>query len=243
MATAVLSKSPILRKRLWGWVERHAAAPTVILAGAGLSLLLVVTIRARPDGLLHLWLIPGGGVIIGTPDGAHLAIDAGDSPNRLLTVLGEQLPFQKTRLDGLILTALTTRENAALPDLLRRYRVGVVILTAPTDDEETGLREIVLATADQSVALEDAAHLDLGSGVTLARDGALWVLRYGRLYLTISPDGRLTTPDGEVILAAERISARPESPPKDGRYYATNRHGLIDLRTDGATLWVRTQYP
>ncbi len=85
---------------------------------------------SRPDGLLHVWLIDMGdanAVLIETPRGAHFLIDGGRYPSRLLTALGDHLPFTDRTIEALFLTQPDAVQYDALPAVLDRYAVGVVL--------------------------------------------------------------------------------------------------------------------
>lgn len=135
--TAILSKPPKGRIRLWRWIEQKAAVPALGLVGIGTALLIWFMVGARPDGRLYLWFLDvgrGSAALIRTPEGAHILIDTGDSPNRLLTALGEIMPFYQRELDLLILTSDTPLQTDALPRLLTRYSPHMV--AAPLLDPE-----------------------------------------------------------------------------------------------------------
>ena len=99
-------------------------------SGVGLLVLIAALLVSRPDGLLHVWLLDMGGsnaVLIQTPRGAHFLIDGGRYPSRLLTALGDRLPFTNRTLEVLFLTQPDEAQFGALPAVLDRYDVGVVL--------------------------------------------------------------------------------------------------------------------
>jgi competence protein ComEC len=66
-------------------------------------------------------------VLVTTPRGAHLLIDGGRFPSRLLTAIGDRLPFNDRTLEVLFLTQPDEAQFGALPTLLDRYEASVVL--------------------------------------------------------------------------------------------------------------------
>ncbi|MCS6836074.1 MAG: ComEC/Rec2 family competence protein [Anaerolineae bacterium] len=117
-------------RRWLSFVQRRALVVGVSSSAALVSALLLAVALARPDGLLHVWFLDVGhsnAVLIQSPQGAHILVDGGRYPSRLLTAIGDRLPFNKTHLDMLILTQPDEQDQAALPALLARYRVGLAL--------------------------------------------------------------------------------------------------------------------
>jgi competence protein ComEC len=117
-------------RRWLSFVQRRALVVSVVSSAALVGALLLAAGLARPDGLLHVWLLDVGhsnAVLIQSPQGAHILVDGGRYPSRLLTSLGDRLPFNKDHLDMLILTQPDEQDQAALPALLARYRVGLAL--------------------------------------------------------------------------------------------------------------------
>ena len=102
------------------------------LAGAAALLMLALLWlrwQSRPDGQLHLWFLDLGnsnGVFVQMPSGAQLLIDGGRYPERLLTQIGDRMPFYDRRIEAIILTQPDEWDVAALTEVLRRYDVGLV---------------------------------------------------------------------------------------------------------------------
>jgi competence protein ComEC len=77
------------------------------VCGLGITLLSVALYVSKPDGLLHVWLLDMGdsdAILIQTPRGAHFLIDGGRYPSRLLTAIGDRLPFSNHTLEVLFIT-------------------------------------------------------------------------------------------------------------------------------------------
>jgi beta-lactamase superfamily II metal-dependent hydrolase len=115
---------------LTGWLRRRAPVGAALLSGVAILALIGALFVSRPDGLLHVWFLDVGGgnaVLIQTPRGAQLLIDGGRYPSRLLTALGDRLPFTDQTLEVLFLTQPDEAQFGALPAVLDRYNVGVVV--------------------------------------------------------------------------------------------------------------------
>lgn len=96
------------------------------VAGAGALLLATVAWRLPPrvSTITVLSLHGGQGLLLTTPSGRALLVDAGDAPSLLDAALGNRLPFWRSRLDAVILTDSDRAHVAGLRDLLDRYSLG-----------------------------------------------------------------------------------------------------------------------
>lgn len=160
-------------ERLAGLVRRRMMVSAVAFAGLGLAALMTVLAASRPDGRLHVWFLDlshdANAVLIQTPGGAHILVDGGRYPSRLLTALGDRLPFNDLTLDMLIVTHPDPNDTEALLAVLERYSVGVVLMTAqPGEREEWASIEaallkfpVVSASAGYSVDLDDGTRIEV----------------------------------------------------------------------------------
>jgi competence protein ComEC len=159
------------------WPHRLAARvrsrPLVVALGVSLSgilILLLLMILSRPDGRLHVWMLDVGhsnAVLIQTPAGAHILVDGGRFPSRLLTALGDRLPFYDRHLEAVIITQPDLNEYAALNAVLNRYDVGLLLTNGQPNlrPEYTNLLSRVPAER-QRIALSGQV-LDVGDGVRI----------------------------------------------------------------------------
>ncbi len=111
-------------------LRQRAITNATAAAGLGMVVLLGASFLSRPDGLLHVWFLDVGhsnAVLVQTPAGAHMLIDGGAFPSRLLTALGDRLPFNDREIETLILTQPDPNEYSALAAVANRYDVGVVL--------------------------------------------------------------------------------------------------------------------
>lgn len=142
-------------------------ASAVLTAAAALVWLAVI---ARPDGCLHLYFLDMGStnaVLMQTPEGAHILIDGGRSPSRLLTALGDRLPYYDREIELLIITQPDWWDIAALPELFERYHVRQVI-TNGQSNLSTGYQALLPALTAAGVnAVAAGATITTDDGVTL----------------------------------------------------------------------------
>jgi competence protein ComEC len=145
----------------------------VLVTTAGAALLVIVLMAAviisRPDGLLHVWFLDVGhsnAVLIQTPDGAHFLVDGGQYPSRLLTGVGDRLPFNDRVIESLLLTQPDAFNYAALPEMFNRYAVGVV-LTNGQPNLEPAYVEMTGRLADRLLPVVAGYRAESSDGVRL----------------------------------------------------------------------------
>lgn len=164
--TAVLSQHPRRRERL---IERLRALP-VALAGGGVAALLWIAVATRADGRVHLWFMAvgeGSGTLIQTPNGAHILIDGGENPSRLLAAIGDHLPYYKRRIDLLIITEPKPLAVSALDQVVGRYEVRAAITNGQPLPKalqralETAGTEVVIASAGYSIQTDEGMRIEV----------------------------------------------------------------------------------
>lgn len=161
------------------WLSRLTAAVSTrtLLVTAALGILIIGAVSAavgitRPDGRLHLWVLDMNGdnaLLLHTPGGAHILVDGGSSPRRLLTAVGDRLPVNKRHIDLLIITAPQAWNTSALLELLSRYSIGGALIS----DQATPVTTInqiyatlpraatVRAHAGHQVVFSDGTRIDV----------------------------------------------------------------------------------
>ncbi|MBN1922371.1 MAG: DNA internalization-related competence protein ComEC/Rec2 [Anaerolineae bacterium] len=124
IGTWLYSQSPAQRREHWelllhlGTWQRVGALTALVLGG--------VFLYMRPDGRLHVTFLDvgqGDAVLIQTPAGRQVLIDGGPEASRMLSQLGEQLPFWDRELDAVILTSPDAARLTGLIAVLERYKV------------------------------------------------------------------------------------------------------------------------
>ncbi|MHB8626386.1 MAG: ComEC/Rec2 family competence protein [Aggregatilineales bacterium] len=191
----------------WTSARRLLTTPMVAAFGLSLAALLWALALARPDGRLHIWFldVADSAVLIQTPGGAHILIDGGTAPNRLIGAIGDRLPFAVRSLDVLIVTEPKSSLISALPPTLVRYPVGVALTNGqPSAAAEAQALDTALITAQtRTIAVTAGYRLQTGDGVELdvlsptvvpdakakPEDGALAVrLVYGNVSFMLTSD-------------------------------------------------------
>lgn len=122
------------RPPIWQRIQNYARRNTVIAAvGASAAVSLILTAAmffSRADGNLHVWLLDVGhsnAVLMQTPGGAQALVDGGRFPARLLSAIGDRLPFYDREIEILVITHPDAWDIAALNSVLDRYTVGAVL--------------------------------------------------------------------------------------------------------------------
>jgi len=160
----------------WLRIERFTRSRPVVTSvfvGAGALLVLIgLSVSSRPDDRLHVWFLDVGhsnGVLVQTPGGAHILVDGGRFPSRLLTAVGDRLPFSDRQIDVIAISQPDEFDYAALPALLRRYDTGVVLtngqpnLSAAYEDLQVALteHEVIEVTAGYTLDFDDGTRLEV----------------------------------------------------------------------------------
>ncbi len=143
-----------------GWIRKigpflHGRRFGVVALGAGVivAVMLGAAVMALPDGRLHVHFLDSGhsnAVLIETPDGAHILVDGGRYPTRLLTALGDHLPYWDREIELLILTQPKDAQIAAVPAMLARYTISQVLTNGQQADTENTLA-LQQALAERSI--------------------------------------------------------------------------------------------
>lgn len=140
----------------------------------GIGLLAAATLSvwssalAAPDGMLHLVALDVGGeaILVRTPTGRNLLINAGPSGRRLADELQRELPYGQ-ELDWLLIAGRQQEQIGALADGLESLSLRTVAWAASGD----WVAEVVSDAQDLDIALgelQPGDTFDLGSGATLS---------------------------------------------------------------------------
>jgi len=144
-------------------------ALAVLLAG---NILVWTAVSLLPDGKLHGSILDVGQgecILVRTPDGRNILIDAGPDPASACVQLGKKLPFWDRQIDMLILTQLQSDHIAGSLELLKRYNIGS--LGIPPYSGNAVLPGDIIDTAKvKRISLNTLVYgkqLDTGSSVRL----------------------------------------------------------------------------
>ena len=194
-----------------GWLDRAGrrlrsspVAVAVALAALGVLVLTGSRLIERADSALHLWFIDLDGdpaLLIQTPGGAQILVDGGSHPARLLSAIGEQLPFDDRQIDLWAITQPSLQRIESAGRLLDQYAVaraltnGQPILDPALQAVLSRVGQVTPLVAGQRIELSDGVALEALSpasppGVTArAADEALALrLTYGDVSVVLPGD-------------------------------------------------------
>jgi competence protein ComEC len=149
------------------WARTKQARLTAAAGALTVGVLALGVVTSRPDGQLHVWILDVGhshAVLLQTPNGAQILIDGGRYPSRLLTAIGDRLPFNDTDLSAVILTQPDPVDVGAISAVLRRYAVDTVYTNGQPN---LGPEMAEIASLAPLTALAAGYKLDTGDGVTI----------------------------------------------------------------------------
>ncbi|MDX2140150.1 MAG: ComEC/Rec2 family competence protein [Chloroflexota bacterium] len=154
------------------FVRQRIVWLTAVLVSIGLLGMIAALLASRPDGRLHIWLLTMGhshAVLAQTPGGAHILVDGGRFPSSLLLALGDRLPFTDREIELLVLTQPDEFDYGGLPDVLARYRAGVVVTNGQPNlspyytrlQESWGNSPVQVVEAGYSIDISDGTRLEI----------------------------------------------------------------------------------
>jgi competence protein ComEC len=174
----MVATKPTWFSRLQGFVSNRAVVSSALLAAVAIGLLQISLAMSRPDGRLHVWFLNLGqsnSVLIQTPGGAHILYDGGRFPSRLLTAVGDRLPFNEREIDVLLISKPDEFEMGALPSLLDRYAVGVALVNGQANLGAVPEQVTARLRPEQRVVVRNGYSLTTSDGVLIE------ILNPGRL--------------------------------------------------------------
>ena len=167
------ARPPFLQELLALMRRRIVVVGITGSAFAAIALMLAMLL-SRSDGRLHVWLLDLGhsnAVLMQSPGGAHILVDGGRFPARLLTALGDRLPFYDREIELLAITHPDAWDISALNQVLERYEIGAALYHGqPNRGEvfekiveklETKQIDVVHVRAGYRIQLEDGLIMDV----------------------------------------------------------------------------------
>lgn len=148
-------------------VSKKSAATIALLVAA--ILICAHELLLLPDGKLHVYFLDvgqGDCALIVTPSGKQIVIDGGRD-NSALWQLGKHMPFFDRSIDMLVLTHPQLDHMFAFPEILRRYRVGRIVMTG-IDYNLPRYDEFLSLIREQRIPIwiaDPAIDIDFGDGV------------------------------------------------------------------------------
>jgi len=171
--STALSARKMLPDLEWGrtLASKVSAAALPILA-AGVFMMWGAYFH-RPDGRLHLTMLSAGGgetILVRSPDGGTVLIDAGGDTNQVISELGRILGFGPQRLDWVVVGSAAVESVSALAEIAERFEIGAVLLPAGMN-RNSGIIARFLARCEQKhIPIhegEGGYRLDFDGGASL----------------------------------------------------------------------------
>ena len=141
------------------------------IAAFGVLMLICREYSLQPTGTLqvHIGNVgQGDGILLTSPSGKHVVIDGGPNLD-LLSFLGTAMPWFDRTVELLVLTHPDADHITALPELINRYRVQAILMTAI--DHNSGRYEALLQGIDtQNIPIitpQLGQIIELGDGAKL----------------------------------------------------------------------------
>ncbi|MCY4145649.1 MAG: ComEC/Rec2 family competence protein [Chloroflexi bacterium] len=154
-------------------VIRRRAARVGMAGGFCVALVLTVAmVLSRGDGQLHVWLLDLGhsnAILMQSPGGAHILVDGGPFPSRLLTAIGDRLPFYDREIELLAITHPDPWDTAALTQVIGRYKIGAALYHGQPNTGDAFQRIITQLEANEAPLVQVRAgyQIRLDDGLVL----------------------------------------------------------------------------
>ena len=163
---------PPLWIRVQLFVRRNALVASAAAASGAMVVLMAAMALSRSDGKLHVWLLDVGhsnAALMQTPGGAQVLVDGGRYPTRLLTAIGDRLPYYDRELEVLVITHPDEWDIAALESVLDRYAVGAALYHGQENDGDIFERIMAQLARSNTPLVEARAgyQLEFGDGVIM----------------------------------------------------------------------------
>ena len=153
-----------------------------IWAGLGAAgVIAVALLLIRPDGRVHVYALDvgtGSAVLIRTPNGHQVLIDAGPDPDKFTQAVGRALPPTARTIDIWVITNGRRQNIGAATAVLNRFHLGRLVV-ADADAWSASLRSVVQQARAAGISVVDAngpLALD-GVSLTPGGDGRSWLIQ------------------------------------------------------------------
>jgi hypothetical protein len=159
------------------------------LAAGGL--LAVALLLIRPDGRVHVYALDvgtGSAVLVRTPNGHQLLIDAGPDQDRFAQSVGQVLPPTARAIDCWLITGGRRSDIGAGATVLKRFHVESIVVADP-DPWTASLRALVQQARGAGIRVTAANGPISIDAVTLtpAGDDRSWLIQAGAAMLAVVP--------------------------------------------------------
>lgn len=252
-AAIVRATQPRWAEQFNRWLRQRYVFNFTLIAGLAFLGLLAAIQLSRPDGLLHVWMLDMGhshAVLMQSPGGSQVLVDGGRYPSRLLTALGDRLPFYDRDIELVFLTQAHPTDNTALPAVLRRYESSLVLTngqrtlgeTQEELDQILANRDTITVTAGYEIILSDGMRIEVLHPQKTPETGDSF--EYGPLVLRVSyrdvsillPSNLGTRGQQELLTTDVWPRANGIVLPQQGRARSLERTFLDAVQADFAVL-------
>ncbi len=168
--TMVATTRPPLWLKIEAFIKHRVTLITIFSIGIASTILMLSMANSRADGQLHVWFLDMGhsnAVLVQSPNGAHMLVDGGRFPSRLLTAIGDRLPFYDRDIEILAITHPDEFDTGALNSVLDRYNVGVALWNGQANRTETFLEIQERLATSETVAVQAGYTLELDDGLII----------------------------------------------------------------------------
>ena len=151
-------------------VISRAVLSTLGVIGIVMLALGAATYAARPDGQLHVHMLDVGhssGFLVETPGGAQILVDGGRFPSRLLTQIGDRMPFNDRHIEVVVVTQPDPFTYGAVPAVLERYSAGVVLTNGQPNEGDEYAAFLDTVAPYPTVNVVAGYHVELDDGTLL----------------------------------------------------------------------------
>jgi len=170
--TMITAARPPLWLRIEQFIRRQTVLVTVAIIGIATGILMLAMALSRPDGQLHVWMLDLGhsnAVFVQTPGGAQMLVDGGRFPSRLLTAIGDRMPYYDRDIEVLAVTHPDEFDLSALNSVLDRYNIGVALWNGQPNRTDTWVEiqnrlantDMVQVKAGYEITLDDGVVVEV----------------------------------------------------------------------------------
>lgn len=166
------------QRKVWG-----------VLGAAGIAAVALLLIR--PDGRVHVYALDvgtGSAVLVRTPNGHQVLIDAGPDADKFAQAIGRALPPTARTIDLWLVTGGRRVNIGAATTVLTRFQVRTIQVADP-DPWSATLRALVQDAQSAGIPVVSGNQLVAVDGVTLsaAADGRTWLVQAGAGVVAVVP--------------------------------------------------------
>lgn len=233
------AKQPAFWERIKQVMRQRTLAVGVLSALAIAGVLIWWAVFSRPDGRLHLYFLNLGHtntVFIQTPNGAQILIDGGRYPSRLLTAIGDRMPYYDRQIETVLITKPDPWDTDALVEVFERYTTPLVLTNGQPNmspnyaslQDALGERAPQPLIAGQTITTDDGVTLEvLNPQTTPALKD-----RYGESSLVM----RLSYGDFSVLLMSDATASAQAAMLEAGANVRADVMQLPDHATAGSLM-------